>query len=194
MQPLRVTDDKFRDHLEHAVREGLAVVIADVGAQMDTIVDSVMDHIVVTKGRTQYLRVADRFVEYDPGFRYAYAFELSAARCGLLTFTVACVCSMYVITRLPNPAFSPELQSKTTVVDFTVTMDSLEEQLLGLVIQHEQHVLEDQLHQILNSVNANTKVLHFAVLPCGALLCAALCGAVRCGAVRWGASGRVSSI
>merc|ERR1711865_1324202 len=66
---------------------------------------------------------------------------------------------MYFITRLPNPHGSPELQAKTTVVDFTVTQKGLEEQLLGRVISKEQHALEEQLAQVLFDVNANTKAL-----------------------------------
>ena len=66
---------------------------------------------------------------------------------------------MYFITRLPNPNFSPELQAKTTVVDFTVTQKGLEEQLLGKVIGKEQKALEDQLNAVLEEVNANTKAL-----------------------------------
>merc|ERR1711998_89865 len=67
--------------------------------------------------------------------------------------------NMYFNTRLPNPSFSPELQAKTTVVDFTVTQKGLEEQLLGEVISKEQKALEEQLSQIQEEVYANTKAL-----------------------------------
>merc|ERR1712028_166808 len=55
--------------------------------------------------------------------------------------------------------FSPELQAKTTVIDFTVTMKGLEDQLLGKVIGKEQSALEDQLAGVQKSVNENTKAL-----------------------------------
>merc|ERR1719163_236949 len=66
---------------------------------------------------------------------------------------------LFLVTRLPNPHFSPELQSKTTLVDFTVTQRGLEEQLLGKVIGKEQKALEEQLNQVLEEVNSNTKAL-----------------------------------
>jgi dynein heavy chain len=66
---------------------------------------------------------------------------------------------MYFITRLPNPHFSPELQAKTTVIDFTVTLRGLEEQLLGRVIAREQKALEELLTSVLEEVNSNTKAL-----------------------------------
>merc|ERR1719191_259544 len=67
--------------------------------------------------------------------------------------------AMYFITRFPNPHFSPELQAKTTVVDFTVTQGGLEEQLLGRVVTHEEKALEDLLQSVLEEVNDNTKAL-----------------------------------
>jgi len=51
------------------------------------------------------------------------------------------------------------LQAKTTVVDFTVTQKGLEEQLLGRVISKEQKALEEQLSEVLEEVNSNTKAL-----------------------------------
>jgi len=67
--------------------------------------------------------------------------------------------ALFFLSRLPNPHFSPELQAKVTIVDFTVTMKGLEEQLLGRVIAREQKALEDLLSQVLAEVNDNTKAL-----------------------------------
>merc|ERR1711968_174561 len=89
----------------------------------------------IIKGKRKFVNVADKLMEYDPKFM------------------------MYFITRLPNPNFTPELQAKTNVVDFTVTQKGLEEQLLGKVIGKEQKALEDQLNGVLQDVNDNTKAL-----------------------------------
>ena len=130
-----LNDPKLRDKLECCMGEGKALIIVQVEEEIDVMLDPVLERQVVIKGKKQYIMVADKMMDYDPRFR------------------------LYFITRLANPNFSPELQAKTTVVDFTVTQHGLEEQLLGKVIGKEQKVLEEQLSQVLEEVNSNRKAL-----------------------------------
>merc|ERR1719261_168920 len=126
---------KIKDQLEFAMAEGMAFVVAGVNEEIDPMFDPVLEKQIIQKGKSKLIQVGDKAMDYDDKFQ------------------------LFFITRLPNPHFSPELQAKTTVIDFTVTQKGLEEQLLGKVISKEQHALEEQLSQVLQDANENTKAL-----------------------------------
>jgi dynein heavy chain, axonemal len=130
-----LTDTKLKDKLEFCMSDGFALIIVGVEEEIDPLLDPVMEKQIIRKGKRMFINVSDKMMDFDEKFM------------------------MYFITRLPNPSFSPELQAKTTVVDFTVTQKGLEEQLLGRVIAKEQKALEDQLNDVLEEVNMNTKSL-----------------------------------
>jgi dynein heavy chain, axonemal len=127
---------KLKDNLEFCMSEGRSMVVVGVEEDLDPLLDPILEKQIIWKGERAVVRIADNEVDLD--WKH---------------FT------MYFLTRLPNPHFSPELQAKTTVVDFTVTMKGLEDQLLGIAIQREQRALEEQLEQVLAEVNSNRKSL-----------------------------------
>lgn len=132
---VNIADPKLKDKLEFCMGNGKSLLITGVEEEIDPMLDPVLEKQISRKGKKMFITVSDKIMDYDENFM------------------------MYFITRLPNPNFSPELQAKTTLIDFTVTIKGLEEQLLGKVIGREQRALEDQLTQVLEEVNMNTKSL-----------------------------------
>jgi hypothetical protein len=66
---------------------------------------------------------------------------------------------MYMTTRMGNPHFSPELCAQVAVINFTVTMAGLEQQLLGRVVMAERPELEEQRLRLVEEVTTNLKTL-----------------------------------
>merc|ERR1719310_2053766 len=125
----------LKDQIEFTMGEGLPLIIENVENEVDPMLDPVMDRAVIKKGKNMYINVSDQNMDYDPRF------------------------CLYMTSRLPNPHFSPELSAKCTVIDFTVTLVGLEQQLLGRLISMEQKSLEESLAALQEEVTSNTKSL-----------------------------------
>ncbi|KAJ1516905.1 hypothetical protein HMI54_007793 [Coelomomyces lativittatus] len=113
---VRLGQKGYLDIIEKAVSAGDPCLIEDLGTTLDAVLDHIIGRNTIKKGKA--IKVGDREIEYDPNFK------------------------LILQTRLPNPHYPPEIQAQTTLVNFTVTIAGLEDQLLADVVNSERPDLE----------------------------------------------------
>lgn len=65
----------------------------------------------------------------------------------------------YISTKLPNPHYLPEICIKVTLINFTVTFDGLEDQLLGDVVKQEKPEIEQKRDELIVKMDGYNKEL-----------------------------------
>ncbi|XP_067623613.1 dynein beta chain, ciliary [Eurosta solidaginis] len=113
---VRLSQKGFLDILEKSMANGEPVLIEQIGETIDTVLEPLLSRALIKKGR--YIRIGGKEMDFNPNFR------------------------LLLHTKLPNPHYKPEIQAQTTLINFTVTPDGLEEQLLAEVVKIERPDLE----------------------------------------------------
>nr|XP_053635797.1 dynein beta chain, ciliary-like [Cherax quadricarinatus] len=114
---LRLDQKTCIDHLEVAITKGSTVLIENLPENLDPVLDPLIGKNLIKRGRA--LKIGDREIEYNSSFQ------------------------LILHTKLANPHYKPELQAQCTLINFTVTRDGLEDQLLAEVVKAERPDLEE---------------------------------------------------
>jgi dynein heavy chain len=125
---INATEPNYMRVLEGAVQTGTPVLLEQITEIVDPILEPLLHrNIIIRKGEC-FLFVGDKEIQYSPQFR------------------------LYLCSSLANPQFAPELCSLVTIVNFTVTFEGLEEQLLSAIVDVEKPELEREQSKLTTSL------------------------------------------
>ncbi|CAM9434690.1 unnamed protein product, partial [Laminaria digitata] len=119
MDVAKLTHKKVLQTLENGVRFGKWVCLENIGEELDAALEPILLQQKFKQGGQDMIRLGDNTVPYNEAFR------------------------LLMITKLPNPEYAPEVQArnnlavKVSLLNFTITIKGLEEQLLNTAVKEE---------------------------------------------------------
>jgi dynein heavy chain len=135
LQVTKLTEKDFLRTLENAIRFGSPVLLENVQEELDPSLEPILLKQIFKKGGQNLIRLGDSDVPYSDEFKF------------------------FITTKLANPHYLPEICIKCTIINFTVTLSGLEEQLLVNVVQNERPDLEEKKNTLVLSIAADKRAL-----------------------------------
>ena len=132
---LKLSDPNYLRTLENAITFGTPVLLENVGEELDPVLEPVLQKLIFKQQGVEYIKLGDNVIEYSQDFRF------------------------YMTTGLRNPHYLPEVSVKVCLLNFMITPQGLEDQLLGIVAAKEKPELEEKKNQLIIESAANKKQL-----------------------------------
>lgn len=110
----------FLKSLENCIRFGKPFLFENVDVELDPILDPILEKNFIMKAGIKFIKLGDNAFDYNEDFR------------------------LYFTTKLANPKYTPEIMGKTMVINYTVTLMGLRDQLLNVVVGFERPDKEKQ--------------------------------------------------
>ena len=119
------TDGDFLRTLENSVNFGVPVLMENVMEDMDPSLEPLLLKQTFKQGGVLCIKLGVEVVEYSDQFRF------------------------YMTTKLPNPHYLPEVAVKVTLLNFMITPEGLNDQLLGIVVGQERPDLQEKKEKLI---------------------------------------------
>ncbi|XP_051046156.1 dynein axonemal heavy chain 7 [Phodopus roborovskii] len=120
LQLIKLSDPDYVRTLENCIQFGTPVLLENVGEELDPILEPLLLKQLFKQGGSTCIRLGDSTIEYAPDFRF------------------------YITTKLRNPHYLPETSVKVTLLNFMITPEGMQDQLLGIVVARERPDLEEE--------------------------------------------------
>jgi len=129
MLNITLSQDKWMKRVEHALINGMVLMIESIGENIDPLLDPLLSKQFVKKGKNFQVKIGSEEIEIMPSFK------------------------LYLQTKLINPHYKPETAAQCTIINFIVTESGLEDQLLASVVRVEKPDLEATKEELVNKQN-----------------------------------------
>ncbi|EAN77952.1 Cytoplasmic dynein 2 heavy chain (DYNC2H1), putative [Trypanosoma equiperdum] len=118
LEILKPTQKDLVKRIEYAVRSGRPVLLENVGENIDATLAPLLAKQTFIEGGQEMIRLSEHPIPWNPDFKF------------------------FMTTKLPNPHYIPEVMVQVTLLNFFITPQGLEDQLLGVVVGQERKELE----------------------------------------------------
>ncbi|KRX08296.1 P-loop containing nucleoside triphosphate hydrolase [Pseudocohnilembus persalinus] len=132
LQIMRFSETHYLKTLQNSITSGYPGLIEEVTEFIDPAIDSVLQKQIFDQEGRKLIRVGDKRVDYDPTFQ------------------------LFLTTKLSNPHYLPETFIKVTIINFSITFEGLQDQLMSDVMKNEKPEIEQQRDETIVTI-ANSK-------------------------------------
>ncbi|EDW55574.1 GM17246 [Drosophila sechellia] len=132
---IRLNQADYTRVMENAIQFGLPVLLENIGEELDPVLESVLQKTLFKQGGALCIKLGDSVIEYNHSFRF------------------------YMTTKLRNPHYLPEVAVKVTLLNFMITTQGLQDQLLGITVARERPDLEAEKNNLIVQGADNKRML-----------------------------------
>jgi dynein heavy chain len=111
---------EMENQVESAMQLGYPILLENISDTIDTFFEPVLQKKLVKSGGSWKIKFNDKLFDYTPEFRF------------------------YMTTKLARPHYPPEVCVMVTILNFQVTLEGLDDQMLNIVVKIEEPVKDEQ--------------------------------------------------